>query len=368
MNLLFVHDHIFLKYGEEFYSNGKLTYNQLSFYLNFCDELTVIGRYKEIDEKPDCSLLSSGPKIKIYGLDNPLSLKTFTSQKRHLCENIIKKHDAIICRLPSENGLLFGKIAQNAHKPTLYEMVASPFDCLWFRGDFLAKAYAPILSFRTKKALKKADAIIYVTNEYLQKKYPTSGKNIGISDVIIEKTSSAKELLEKKEYKIGVIGNPKLKIKNIESIIKASLSSNLNLEISIVGGYLDDILYEKYSKKANINQLGFISEQSKLLSWLDSLDLYIQPSLTEGLPRSVLEAMSRGIPVIASNVGGIPELVSSEYLFHPKNINKISNLIDLVLSNKQIYYELSNYSIEKAKEYTIENNILKSIFINENLM
>lgn len=53
--------------------------------------------------------------------------------------------------------------------------------------------------------------------------------------------------------------------------------------------------------------LGFRSDVADLLA---AVDLFLLPSLTEGLPLSILEAMSHGLPIVATRVGGIPELVT----------------------------------------------------------
>jgi glycosyltransferase involved in cell wall biosynthesis len=54
-----------------------------------------------------------------------------------------------------------------------------------------------------------------------------------------------------------------------------------------------------------------LGERDQVPSWLSAFDLYCLPSLWEGLPNSLLEAMALGLPVVASNVDGVPEAVES---------------------------------------------------------
>ena len=61
---------------------------------------------------------------------------------------------------------------------------------------------------------------------------------------------------------------------------------------------------------ALLGQLG----QAELAREMEACDLFVLPSRTEGLPRSIIEAMARAMPVVASAVGGIPELVQAPYL------------------------------------------------------
>jgi glycosyltransferase involved in cell wall biosynthesis len=54
-----------------------------------------------------------------------------------------------------------------------------------------------------------------------------------------------------------------------------------------------------------------LGEKGEIPSWLSAFDLYCLPSLWEGLPNALLEAMALGLPVVASGVDGIPEAVTS---------------------------------------------------------
>ncbi|MGS0724483.1 hypothetical protein, partial [Shewanella sp. 30m-9] len=108
MKALFIHDHVFLKYNDRFYSNGKLTYDVLNYYLMFCENLTVIGRYKNVDFDPGIKFISEGINIKVLGYLSPVSLKGFLSYKdiKSSLNKLIDESDFVIIRQPSELGLL----------------------------------------------------------------------------------------------------------------------------------------------------------------------------------------------------------------------------------------------------------------------
>ena len=87
-------------------------------------------------------------------------------------------------------------------------------------------------------------------------------------------------------------------------------------------------------------------------SFYDSLDIYIQPSKLEGLPRAVIEAMSRGCPVLGSDVGGIPELLDNECLFKKGSSKAIFESLLRMINSDISKYAKKNY--EKANDYLLD--------------
>ena len=70
--------------------------------------------------------------------------------------------------------------------------------------------------------------------------------------------------------------------------------------------------------------------------YLKNFDVFIMPSLTEGLPITLLEAMQAGLPIIASRVGGIPEVIEDGHtglLVDPKDSNELSQKIAFIRNN-----------------------------------
>jgi Glycosyltransferase len=100
--------------------------------------------------------------------------------------------------------------------------------------------------------------------------------------------------------------------------------------------------------------VGRLKAGKEVFEFLDSLDLYLHPSRQEGLPRAVIEAMSRGCPVLASSIAGIPELLAPEFLHKPGDSKKLSDDIIAVLSDVNLREKMAITNFKTAKEYNKE--------------
>ena len=90
-------------------------------------------------------------------------------------------------------------------------------------------------------------------------------------------------------------------------------------------------------------------------------DIFILFSNFEGLPITALEAMFASLPVIASNVGGLPELIEKEkggFLVRNNYFGEIKEAIDYLIKNPQIRKQMGEYNLQKAKtSFTLERMI-----------
>lgn len=102
---------------------------------------------------------------------------------------------------------------------------------------------------------------------------------------------------------------------------------------------------------------GWVSGEKKA-SLFNLSDAYILPSYTEGVPISILESMSYGVPVLSTPVGGIPEVIRSGengILFQPGDKSAIASAINNLLNDKKLCRQMSERELGEAKDYFPES-------------
>ena len=101
----------------------------------------------------------------------------------------------------------------------------------------------------------------------------------------------------------------------------------------------------------NIKFLGF---QSNMNKYYNISDVVILPSHSEAFPNVILEAMAVGKPIIATFVGGIPEIISHRengYLVEPKNPQELARGIKEIINNKKLRIKISENALKDARQY-----------------
>jgi glycosyltransferase involved in cell wall biosynthesis len=82
---------------------------------------------------------------------------------------------------------------------------------------------------------------------------------------------------------------------------------------------------------------------------LETIDIYIHPSRTEGLSRAIIEAMSKACPVIASDVGGIKEQINGDLIYEKGNVEQICKIIRQ--TDNSIMKENATKNYENSQKY-----------------
>jgi glycosyltransferase involved in cell wall biosynthesis len=222
-----------------------------------------------------------------------------------------------------------------------------------------------------KKAILNSDYVVYVTEEFLQKRYPTKGEwvacsNVTLEDVNIKDLEDRLNKIEKidlnEKVTIGTCATIDVVYKGQEDVIKAISQlkrDGYQLEYQLVGGgsseYLSNVA-QRYGVSDQVKFIGSLKHRD-VFKWLESIDIYVHPSKQEGLSRAIIEAMSKGCPIFGANAGGINEQIDKDFIFDKGNVDEISRIFKNFSKNNMKEQAKKNH--EKSKRYVKEKLYLR---------
>ena len=250
---------------------------------------------------------------------------------------LIKKIDVIVCQGPLLEGLL-GTILKRILKKELIVEI---------HGDWEQRlpALKKVLTFFAKFSLKNADKIRGVAN-YLIIKAKRFAPNKPY--FIFPTFTDLNDFLEEKDIRfdnyILFVGRAN-RVKGIKYLTEAfSLIEKdfPDFKLVLVGDGLPE------------GKLSLAETKNKMKNCY----CLVLPSITEGLPRVIMEAMALGKPVVASRVGGIPDLIQdgqNGFLFEVGNSKELAEKLRILLNNKTLAVEMG----KKGQE------LIQSKFSNE---
>ena len=121
---------------------------------------------------------------------------------------------------------------------------------------------------------------------------------------------------------------------------------------------------EKYFPALKFNIISNIPNAAR---YLKNFDIFVLPSLKEGLPYVILEAGLAGLPVVASNVGGVPEIIENGkdgLLVPPPIREELAKAIKKLIGDKNLRENLAKNLCEKiTKEFSLEKMLKETILL-----
>lgn len=185
--------------------------------------------------------------------------------------------------------------------------------------------------------------------------------------VNISKDGKKRELNVLGNYPIIGIGVRLAEQKGITYLLKAIarvVKDYPKLVLLIAGtGELEDQLKREVLELQLGTHVKFIGSRMDMPEILTVLDMYVLPSLWEGLPLGVLEAMGARLPIVASMVGGNKEAIihnESGILVPPKNVDALANAIREVLGSPGLAMGLSNNAYARFNKHFTANKMVAS--------
>ncbi len=306
--------------------------------------------HEKIEDKNDIKV-SSAPTINIKGLRGLI----FTLTATYKLIKIIRKEDIDIIHahyiIPPGLIALIGSI-----------ITRKPYYVTVHGSDALILSSKSILRPIIKLILRKASKVLAVS-----KKLAETVTELGIPQEKIMitynmvdtkifnpqiKTTFREEIGTKKPI-ILFVGNL-VPQKGVEYLLKAKKLLKRDSKLVIVGGGPLLKKLKNMVKEENIKDAIFTGPRTDINNIMAAADIIVLPSVSEGISIVLLEAMAMAKPIIATKVGGIPEIVDENVgiLIEPKNPKKLADAIDKLLSDEKCRKKLGENGLKKAAKFS----------------
>ncbi len=235
------------------------------------------------------------------------------------------------------------------YDPTAWWSHLNPrIDCLICNSSYVQQHLQRQLLFRPGKAVMIHKGM---DPEWFRDVIPVPRKELGIPDNAMV---------------IGCVANVR-RIKGVPYLVEASyhIDPALPVHILLIGSGMDSEsnmrMIRSSPLKDRIHILGFRKDVYEIIA---ACDIYIQPSLSESLSRSVMEAMCLGVPCIVSDTGGLLELVEHEksgLVTERGNPKAIAQAIERMAGDGEIRKKYAVEAIDRMKTtFSVENMVTRT--------
>lgn len=153
--------------------------------------------------------------------------------------------------------------------------------------------------------------------------------------------------------------------KGIDVLLNAAKrlrNEGFDVEVSIVGDGPARVEMEALAKTLRMDEsvrfLGYIGDRSSLHNQFDSADIFVLPSLSEGLPKVLVEAMARSLAVVATDVGSIRDVIidrDTGLLVRPGDIDGLVSAIKLLIEQPNMRRDIGHRAYRMAARYLVDN-------------
>lgn len=312
--------------------------------------------------------------VRVIDLSIPRSLNLISILKAYLkIRRIISEEHYEIIHCHSPIGGAICRLAASAERNKRTKVIYTAHGFHFYKGAPIINwlVYYPIEKYLSKKT----DILITINKEdYYRVKGFKAKKTLYIPGVGVDTKKYKRDGSIRNYFRNELeIGNDSLVLlsvgelnrnKNHSVIIKALPELKDVVYVLCGKGPLKheyEILAERLGVKDRLIMVGY---QPDIVKYYDISDIFVFPSLREGLPVSVLEAMSCGLPCVVSKIRGNTDLIDEEggVLFDPKSEKEALDAISSIL--KKDYQKMGNYNQQKSKAFDISvvSNLMEKIY------
>jgi|Deesub1362A_J573_1020465.scaffolds.fasta_scaffold00057_167 glycosyltransferase involved in cell wall biosynthesis len=257
-----------------------------------------------------------------------------------------KNIDLLQCMIILPNGVI-GALAKKCFS----------IPCItWVRTDFRIESTGVLNRFLSSFAIKNSDLVLTQAESIraqILKEFPRLKiKVIPNAIEFPEEVSNGNKILY-----VGRL----VKSKGVRYLIEALKRIPNHPETLIIGDGPERKSLERMSKGHNVKFVGRVLPEY-MPKYYKQGKLLVLPSLVESMPNVILEAMSYGLPVISTRVGGIPEIIKHEetgFIVDPRDVDNLARYIEILLKDEKLREIMRKNCLREIKKYSWEAFIEK---------
>jgi glycosyltransferase involved in cell wall biosynthesis len=335
-------------------------------HLDVFSDVLVLARVGDVREPSSGYVQASAQNVAFCALPPYAGFEGLVRSGRHIQAIVgraVAGCPAIIVRSPSPIAYLAARTASWMRRPFGAQIVGDP-DQVFSRGAFRHPLRGPLRFAATsaqRQIARLASVVMYVTRNVLQRKYPATGRVFSGSDVALDDAafaeSAARRTLDGPAATLVTVAGLDQPYKGIAVLLDAISElrvASVRVRLLVVGGGLLRGALQTHAHELGLEcDVEFLGQLDRdgVRRALDSADLFVLPSLTEGLPRALLEAMARGLPAVATHVGGVPELLPASWLVPPRDATALAVRIRDMLADPVLCRAMGERNREVARAY-----------------
>lgn len=352
-----------------FWTDNAFSYEFWKRYLVSFSSVNIVARVKQVHTVPKVWKRVDGRNVGFVCLPHYIGPVGFIKTLPNLVSTLRSrgaKHRKVICRIPSILSAMYLWFSKPHVSVYGAEVVGDPAD-MFDKGASqspLRPFYKWLFVGLLKKQCHDAYAISYVTQFSLQKRYPPNPNSFDTHYSSIQ--LYPEDFVERKVYpfddplRLVCVGTLSQPYKGCDLMLKAIAELNKkNIQTSLTwigGGALLTEMMEmavQLGIDKQVNFMGNVSNREEIREVLDNSDVFVLPSRQEGLPRALIEAMARSLVCIATDVGGVKELIDDAYIIPKDNIGQLVSCLQSVQQlTEDACLEISYANYTKSQQYS----------------
>jgi glycosyltransferase involved in cell wall biosynthesis len=244
----------------------------------------------------------------------------------------------------------------------MFELIGDPLAVNL--GSLQARSYGRLQYHRTRWTVRRCELGSYVSASHLQQRYPAApgATTAAISSIRLERSrlrAPRTGRWHNDRLRLVHVGSF-LPVKNQALLIEAmrlARAQGLPLSLKLVGDGATRPRIERqvrtYGLDDRVMLVGHAPGPERVVAEMVDADALVMPSLSEGLPRVVLEAMAAGLPVIGSDIPGIRQLLPHWLLFPPASPTDLLARCRMLLDDGS-YRRAATHGSSRVTEFTAD--------------